>query len=140
MKGDVIVNVNGVTQGLTEFRIEGHDIVFSRAPAQGDNVKLTMERGAGVNSTSYVANGRQSRFHLPAVPRGKFDVIENHTESVPDGYTVVDVDTEIDLWIRENCPPSDWKWADQLVDDAEFGMTRLIVRDSVATFIGVKWS
>ena len=135
----ITVAVNGVYQQINhDFVTKGHSIVFKRPPA--GTVDLRSHAGDKTNMTSYTCTGTQTTFHLPAFPFSKFAVVTDHSESVPEGYAVVDVNNEIDLWIRENCPVSDWKWADQLVDDAEFGMVRLIIRESLLTFIATKWA
>jgi hypothetical protein len=137
----IIVSVNGVTQAPADFITKGHKIVFKDPPDPGDNVQFTTVTGSGINTSSYYGTGTQTIFNLPAFPRAKFEVIKDSDEPVPPGYTVVDVDNEIDFWIRHNCQPYEWKWADQIGDPAiQFGMTRLIIKDSVLTFIATKWS
>ena len=136
----ITVAVNGVYQQINhDFVTKGHSIVFKRPPT--GSVDLRSHANNKINMTSYTCTGTQTTFHLPAYPFSKFVVIPHAGKDwVPAGYVIVDVNNEIDLWIRENCPVSDWKWADQLVDDAEFGMVRLIIRESLLTFIATKWA
>ena len=138
----IIVALNGVYQQLDEdFVTKGHTIVFKQPPA--GVIDISAHTNNKRNMTSYTGRGIQTTFHLPAFPTGKFAVVADYTESVPEGYVVVDVNYEIESWIRDNCPPSDWKWDDQLSDPrvaGRFGMIRLIIRDSVLTFIATKWS
>lgn len=138
-----MVFINGVTQAPADFVTKGHKIVFAHAPNAGAAVEFKTITNTGTNTASYTGTGTQTVFNLPAWPREKFAVVTDTKETVPAGYTVVDVDTEIDLWIRDNCPVSDWKWADQLDGTtlvAGFGMSRMIVKDSVLTYIATKWS
>lgn len=137
-----IVAVNGVYQQINQdFVAKGHTIVFKQAPDPGDNVQLTTFSGGNHNTAGYYGTGKQTTFNLPAFPRTKFEVVP-HTgkDWVPTGFVVIDVDTEIDLWIRENCPASDWKWADQLDEAIGFNMSRLVVRESIVTYIATRWS
>ena len=138
----ITVAVNGVYQQINhDFVTKGHSIVFKRPPA--GTVDLRSHAGDKTNMSTYTCTGTQTTFHLPAFPASKFAVVTNHSESVPKGYTVVDVNAEIDTWIRDNSPISDWKWADQLRDPripGHIGMIRLIIRESLLTFIATKWS
>lgn len=137
----IIVSVNGVTQSPADFVSKGTKIVFKDPPNTGDTVQFTTINGNETNHSSYYGTGTQTTFNLPAFPRVKFEVINNSDKPVPLGYTVVDVDNEIDYWIRVNCQPYEWKWADQLSDTAiQFGMTRLIIKDTVLTYIATKWA
>lgn len=140
MSKGIIVSVNGVTQSPADFGGNGHKIVFKHPPAAGDTVQFTTFDGNGTNTSSYYGTGIQTTFNLPAFPRVKFEIVKDSNEQIL-GYTVVDVNNEIDYWIRVNCQPYEWKWADQLSDPAiQFGMTRMIIRDSLLTFIATKWS
>lgn len=137
----ITVALNGVYQQLNEdFVTKGHSIVFKRPPT--GTVDIGSHTNNKTNMTSYTCTGQQTTFHLPAYPVGKFQTINDYTEAVPAGYTVVDVNFEIETWIRDNCSPSEWKWADQLngTSIGTFGLTRLIVKDSVLTYIATKWS
>lgn len=138
----ITVSLNGVYQQLNDdFVTKGHTIVFKQAPT--GTLDLRTHSRNNHNMSSYPCNGTQTTFHLPAFPTSKFSVVVDHTESVPKGYSVVDVHYEIESWIRDNCPPSDWKWSDQLTDPrvaGRFGMIRMIVKDSVLTYIATRWS
>lgn len=138
----ITVALNGVYQQLNEdFVTKGHSIVFKRPPT--GTVDIRSHTNNKTNMTSYTCTGQQTTFHLPAFPASKFAVVADYTESVPEGYVVVDVNYEIESWIRDNNPPSDWKWDDQLSDPrvaGRFGMIRLIIRDSVLTYIATRWS
>ena len=134
-----MVSINGVTQAPADFVTKGNRIVFSHAPIMGASVELKTITHTGVNTSVYYGNGTQTTFNLR--PGFKFEVVKDSNEPVPNGYTIVDVDNEIDEWIRDNCAISEWKWADQIGSPAiEFGMTRLIIKDSVLTFIATKWN
>lgn len=139
----ITVAVNGVYQQINhDFVTKGHSIVFKRPPS--GTVDLRSHANDKVNMTSYTCTGIQTTFHLPAYPASKFAVVTDHSESVPTGYTVVEVNAEIETWIRNNCLISDWKWADQLEGTTllagGFGMVRLIIRESLLTFIATKWA
>lgn len=138
----IVVALNGVYQQINDdFVTKGHKIVFKHTPSTGSTLDITSVTGNNHNRTTYTCTGTQTTFNLPAYPKSKFEVIPHSDKDwVPKGYAVVDVDNEIDLWIRDNCPISDWKWADQLVDDSQFGMTRLIVKESVVTYIATRWA
>lgn len=139
----ITVAVNGVYQQINhDFVTKGHSIVFKRPPV--GSVDLRSHANDKINMTSYTCTGTQTTFHLPAYPASRFVVITDHKESVPEGYVVVDVNAEIEDWIRDNSPISEWKWADQLEGTTllagGFGMVRLIIRESLLTFIATKWS
>ena len=139
----ITVALNGVYQQINhDFVTKGHSIVFKRPPT--GTVDLRSYTNNQCNLTTYTCTGNQTTFHLPSYPMSKFAVVDGYQGSVPEGYTVVDVDTEIEFWIRMNCPVSDWKWADQIdgtsLIDGGFGMIRLIIRDSVLTYIATRWS
>ena len=138
----ITVAVNGVYQQINhDFVTKGHSIVFKRPPT--GSVDLRSHANDKINMTSYTCTGTQTTFHLPAYPASKFVVVDDHCESVPTGYTVVDVHYEIESWIRDNCPTSDWKWANQLSDPqvaGHFGMIKLIIRESLLTYIATKWA
>ena len=138
----ITVAVNGVYQQINhDFVTKGHSIVFKRPPT--GSVDLRSHANNKINMTSYTCTGTQTTFHLPAYPASKFAVVTDHSESVPTGYTVVDVNAEIETWIRNNNPASDWKWADQIADPrtpGHIGMLRLIIRESLLTFIATKWA
>lgn len=141
MSRALMVHINGITQSPVDFVTKGNRIVFKQAPYKGAHVECKAITRDGIHTNTYTGTGSQTTFNLPAWPRFKFEVIANSHESVPEGYTIVDVDNEIDSWIRDNCLISDWKWADQLDRDPsiQFGMTRLIIKDSVLTYIATKW-
>ena len=139
----ITVAVNGVYQQINhDFVTKGHSIVFKRPPT--GSVDLRSHANNKINMTSYTCTGTQTTFHLPAYPASKFAVVTDHKESVPEGYVVVDVNAEIEDWIRDNSPISEWKWADQLEGTAllagGFGMVRLIIRESLLTYIATKWA
>lgn len=135
---------NGVYQQLNEdYVTKGHTVVFKRPPALNDVIELTATTNNSHNRNSYVGNGGQTTFHLPAFPASKFEVIRDSKESIPTGYSVVDVNYEIEMWIRDNCAIHEWKWADQLEGTSltgNFGMVRLILKDSVVTYIATRWA
>jgi hypothetical protein len=139
----IVVTLNGVYQQIGhDFITKGHSIVFKQAPGTGCTVDITAISGNKQHRASYATTASQTTFHLPAYPKAKFEVIPHTSKDwVPKGYVVVDVDNEIDLWIRDNCPISDWKWGDQLAEDhGTFGMTRLVVKESIVTYIATRWS
>lgn len=144
----IIVALNGVYQQINkDFITKGQSIVFKHPPTGTLDITAVTDNlttaPMSSNMSSYPCTGKQTTFHLPAFPASKFAVITDHEESVPKGYTVVDVNAEIETWIRNNCPISDWKWADQLADPrvaGRFGIIRLIIKDSLLTFIATKWS
>ena len=138
----ITVALNGVYQQInSDFVTKGHMIIFKQPPTGTLIISAITDNLKNNNMTSYTCTGQQTTFHLPAFPQTKFAVVP-HTDKdwVPTGYAVIDVDTEIDLWIRENCPASDWKWADQLDEAIGFNMSRLVVRESIVTYIATKWS
>lgn len=141
----IIVALNGVYQQINQdFVTKGHSIVFKQPPAGTVDITAITDPLTGSpsksNMSSYTCTGKQTTFHLPAYPASKFAVVNDYQGSVPKGYAVIDVDTEIDLWIRENCPISDWKWADQLDEAIPFNMSRLVVRESIITYIATRWT
>lgn len=143
MTRSLIVSINGVTQAPADFVAKGNRVVFIHAPGNGDLVDFKCVTKNDVNTSSYLGTGTQTTFNLPSWPRDKFEVVTDCETIAPNGYTVVDVHYEIESWIRENCPVSDWKWDDQLRDPrvaGHFGMIRLIIKDSVLTFIATKWA
>ena len=148
MSRAIVVALNGVYQQInSDFVTKGHSIVFKQPPAGTLDITAITDPLTGSpsksNMSSYTCTGKQTTFHLPAYSASKFAVVTDHTESVPTGYTVVDVDYEIESWIRDNCPISDWKWADQLSDpqvSGRFGIIRLIIKESLLTFIATKWA
>lgn len=139
----ITVALNGVYQQLNDdFVTKGHSIVFKHPPT--GTVDIRSHTNNKTNMTTYTCTGKQTTFHLPAFPACKFAVVADHSESVPAGYVVVDVHYEIESWIRDNCPISDWKWGDQIEGTTliagRFGMIRMIIRDSLLTYIATKWS
>ena len=142
MARTTIVTVNGVYQQINQdFVTKGNTIIFKTPPTTMSLIEFTTFTNSKNHSVTQW-NGDGIRTNFPFVqPRVKFAVVP-HTgkDWVPEGHAVVDVDTEIDLWIRENCPASDWKWADQLDEAIGFNMSRLIVKESLLTFIATKWS
>ena len=146
MTRSIIVALNGVYQQInTDFVAKGNKVVFKRAPSTGGTLNITSLTNNKHNIASYTCTGTQTTFNLPAFPRSKFEIIP-HTDRyrIPKGYVVIDADHEIEAWIRDNCPASDWKWADPEPGTGliagEWGMIRMIVRDTVLTFIATKWS
>ena len=144
MSRAILVSINGVVmQSPADFKVmNGHRVVFKNPPNNGDTVQFTTDTNGSLKTANYFGTGTRTAFNLPAWPRVRFEVVTNSKESVPEGYTVVDVDNEIDNWIRDNCSTHEWKWADQLDGDpsTQFGMNRLIVKDTVLTYIATKWA
>ena len=140
----IIVAINGVTQAPADFVTKGHTIVFKAAPRHNSTVQLTTITANGQNQSAYVSNGIQTTFNLPAYPKSNFEVVADSYKAAPDGYIVVDVNHEIEAWIVDSCPPSEWKWHDPIpgtnFNPGSFGMMRMIIRDSLLTFIATKWS
>ena len=141
----IVVALNGVYQQInSDFVAKGHSIVFKNPPTGTLDITAITDNHTSSpmssNLSSYTCTGKQTTFHLPAYPAGKFAVVSTYQGPIPKGYAVIDVDAEIDLWIRENCAVSDWKWADQLDEAIGFNMSRLIVKESIVTFIATKWS
>ncbi len=144
----IVVALNGVyQQNNVDFVAYGHTIVFKQTPSTGSTLDITAATGNEHNRTSYTCTGTQTTFNLPAFPRIKFEVIP-HTgkDWVPAGYVVIDVDHEIEAWITDSCPPSDWKWADleptpigTSLIPGQFGMIRMIARATIATYIATRW-
>lgn len=148
MSRAIVVALNGVYQQInSDFVTKGHTIVFKHPPSGTLDITAITDNlttsPMSSNMSSYTCTGKQTTFHLPAFPASKFAVVTDHSESVPAGYTVVDVNAEIENWIRNNSLISDWKWADQLSAPqvaGRFGIIRLIIKDSLLTFIATKWS
>ena len=140
MSRTLIVAVNGVVQAPADFVAKGNRVVFTHAPGNGDLVDFKCITKNDVNTSSYLGTGTQTIFNLPSWPRDRFELVTDFAAEVPNGYTVVDVDHEIESWIRDNCAISEWKWADQLDGVLRFGMIRLIVKDTVLTFVATKWA
>ena len=140
----IIVAVNGVTQSPADFVNKNHRIVFNNAPPVNSTIQLTTITVNGQNQAAYVGSGTQTTFNLPSYPISKFEVVADSYKAAPEGYTVVDVNHEIEAWIVDSCPPADWKWHDPIpgtnFNPGNFGMMRMIVRDSLLTFIATKWS
>lgn len=138
MSRAIVVAVDGVTQSPNDFKLHRNTIVFNLPAPAGSFVEFTTVTGNGTNKSSHWGDGRRTSFPLPAWPKVKFEVVVDSGESVPEGYSVVDVDNEIEDWIRDNCAIHEWKWADQY--GGRFNMTRLILKDSVVTYIATRWS
>ena len=135
----IIVAIDGVTQDPNDFKLVHSTIKFNLPAPAGSFVEFTTVTSGGMNKSSHWGDGRRTSFPLPAWPKSKFEVITDSSESVPNGYSVVDVDNEIDLWVRENCAIHEWKWADQL-NTSGFRMSRLILKDPIVTYIATRWS
>ena len=145
MTRSIIVSVDGVTQSPNDFKLRGNTIIFNFPPPSGGSwIEFTTITGAGTNKSSHWGDGVRTNFPLPSWPKVKFEVIRDSKESVPAGYSVVDVNHEIESWIRDNCAIHEWKWADQLDGTSllagGFGMVRLILKDSIVTYIATRWS
>jgi hypothetical protein len=140
----IVVALNGVYQQInTDFITKGHSIVFKTPPT--GTLDISSITNNNHNRTSYPCTGIQTTFHLPAFPNSKFEVIPHTSKDwVPEGYVVVDVNVEIETWIRDNNPPSDWKWADPLngttILPGSFGMMRMIIKESILTYIATRWA
>ena len=144
MSRAIIVSINGVTQSPADFVNKNHRIVFNNAPPVNSTIQLTTITANGQNQAAYISSGTQTTFNLPSYPIGKFEVVADSYKAAPEGYTVVDVNHEIEAWIVDSCPPADWKWHDPIpgtnFNPGNFGMMRMIVRDSILTYIATKWS
>lgn len=138
---------NGIAQQpYVDFSVKHNTVVFTSPPDTGDSVSFNITTSLNMNTIAYTGTGIQTIFNLPYVleDNAKFKVISNSDDTVPKGYSVVDVDYEIEAWITDNNLPSEWKWADPVKDTkliaGEFGKIRMIVKDSLLTFIATKWS